>query len=248
VNRLTLKMKLGVGFGSLLLLLVAMGYLAYSSVGQLAEMSSRAEQIMTKTYLASQIEAALEKQTAGARAFLLAGREDLLKHDEEGKRQFADSMEKLNPLLSAEGEHRLYSEIQSSYGEYRATLDHEIQLRRASQQKDAIDLAFSAQTSETRNRLRQATGNLVQLQNKFKEEIVKEQSALQARVRVLVGLLAFAGLVLGIGIAMLITRSITSATTEMVALIQEIAANNLAIADLEVSSKDETGRAGPEKP
>jgi hypothetical protein len=34
MNRLTLRMKLGLGFGSLLLILAAMGFVANSSVGQ----------------------------------------------------------------------------------------------------------------------------------------------------------------------------------------------------------------------
>jgi len=65
MNRLTLRMKLGLGFGSLLLILAAMGFVANSSVGQLSYISAGAEQVMTKTYLASQIEAGLEKQMAG---------------------------------------------------------------------------------------------------------------------------------------------------------------------------------------
>jgi CHASE3 domain sensor protein len=115
---------LGIGFGSLLLILAAMGFVANSSAGQLADISARADQIMTKTYLASQIEAGLEKQTAGARAYLLAGREDSLQHNQEGKQQFNDSMDKLSALLATEEGHRLYGEIHSSYGEYRAIIDH----------------------------------------------------------------------------------------------------------------------------
>jgi CHASE3 domain len=128
MNRLTLRMKLGLGFGGLLLILAAMGFVANSSVGQLADISERAGKVMTKTYLASQIEAGLEKQTSGARAYMLAGREDLLQHDQEGKQQFNDSMDNLSALVATEEGHRLYGEIQSSYGEYRAIVDREIEL------------------------------------------------------------------------------------------------------------------------
>jgi len=244
MNRLTLRMKLGLGFGSLLLILVAMGIVGYTSIGQLADISAQAGQIMTKTYLASQIEAALEKQTSGVRAFILVGREDLLQHDEEGKQQFTESMDKLSTLLSTEEGRRLYGDIRNSYGDYRVTLDHEIQLRRADKGKEAVDLAFSAETAEVRNRLRKAIGEMVQLQNRFKEQIVREQETAQSHMRYLVVLLAVPGFIVGISIATLITRSITAVMTEMVGLIQEIANNNLATADLEITTQDETGRAG----
>lgn len=244
MNRLTLRMKLGIGFGSLLLILAAMGFVANRSVGQLADISDRAEQVMTKTYLSSQIEAGLEKQTAGARAYMLAGREDLLQHDQEGKQQFNNSMEKLSALLSTEEGHRLYGETHDSYGEYRAIIDHEIELRRADKGKDAVDLEFGPQTAEVRTRVRKSIEEMVHLQSRFKEEIVKEQNAAESHLRYLVVLLAIAGLVVGIGIAGLITRSITSVITEMVGLVQEIANNNLAIADLQITTQDETGQAG----
>ncbi len=244
MNRLTLRMKLGMGFGGLLLILAAMGFVANSSVGQLADISARADQVMTRTYLASQIEAGLEKQTSGARAFMLVGREDLLQHDLGGKQQFNESMDKLSTLLATDEGHRLYGEIHSSYGEYRTIIDHEIELRRADKGKDAVDLAFSPQTAEVRTRVRKAIDDMVHLQNRFKEEIVKEQNAAESHVRYMVVFLGIAGFVVGIGIAVMITRSITTVMTEMVGLVQDIANNNLATADLEITTQDETGQAG----
>src|SRR5258708_3299684 len=207
MNRLTLRMKLGIGFGSLLLILAAMGFVANSSVRQLADISDHADQIMTKTYLSSQIEAGLEKQTAGTRAYMLAGREDLLQYDQEGKQQFNDSMDKLSALLSTEEGHRLFGGIHSSYGDYRAIIDHEIELRRADKGKDAVDLEFSSQTAEVRMRVRKAIEAMVKRQNSFKEEIVKEQSTAESRLRYTVVLLGIAGFAVGIGIAVVITRA-----------------------------------------
>jgi methyl-accepting chemotaxis protein len=244
MNQLTLKMKLGLGFGSLLLTLVAMGFVCYSSVGQLSDISARAEQIMTKTYLASQIEAALEKQTSAARAFMLAGRDDSLKYDEEGQQQFTESIDRLSPLLSTDEGRRLYGEIRNSYGDYRRLIVREIELRRADKGKDAIDLAFSPETAEVRNRVRKATDDMDHLQNRFKEQIMGEQNTAETRVRYKIVSLAVVGFAIGIGIALLISRSITTVIMGMVGLIQEIANNNLATADLEITSQDETGQAG----
>jgi len=243
MNKLSLKLKLGLAFGALLLILMAMGFVAYNSVGQLAAISTRADDIMTKKDMSSQIEAALEKQTTGIRGFLLAGKEDLLKHDEEGKQEFADNMEKLAKMLVLDEGRRLHAEIRRTYDEFRAIADQEIQLRRAGKAKEAEDLAFDPKTSEIRNQLRRAVADMVALQDKSKEEVVKEQAATASHVRSVVMILALTGVVIGLLVAIFITRSITSAIALMLNLIQEVAGNNLAVADLQIASQDEIGQA-----
>ena len=244
MNKLSLKMKLGLGFGSLLIILLAMGLMAYSSVGRLADISHRVDLVMTKKDLSSQIEAAIEKQSTGIRGFLLAGKEDLLKQDEDGKREFADNMEKLaQQLLTYEEGKKIQAEIRSGYDEFRAASDREIQLRRAGKTKEAVALMFGSQMTATRNQLRKAVADMVAFQDKLKEDILKEQAAVESRVRFIVMMLASAGIVVGLAIALLITRSVTAAVARMFELIQEIAANNLATQDLKISSADEIGKA-----
>jgi methyl-accepting chemotaxis protein len=244
MNKLTLKMKLGLGFGTLLVILLISGVVAVSSVGQLADISARADQIMAKKDMASQIEAGIEKQTTAIRGFLLAPKEDLLKHDEDGKKQYAENMDKLAKLLDHQEAKQLFAEIQGNYGLFRANCDREIELQRAHKTKDALAVVFSPQTGEIRTRLRTEIAQMSGFQDTLRVEILKEQSTIESRVRWLVIVLGVVGTVVGIGIATLITRSITATMSEMVCLIQEIAANNLAVADMEVKAQDESGKAG----
>jgi methyl-accepting chemotaxis protein len=243
MNKLSLKIKLGLGFGSLLLILVATGGVAYFSVGRLAETAQQVDGITVEKDMSSQIETGIEKQSAGIRGFLLCGKEDLLKRDEEGKQQFAENMQKLNKLVTREEGKKLLAQIQDEYTKYRATSDREIVLRRAGKTNAAVALVFSPEMSETRTRLRKAVADLVALEDRLKGEELQEQSAVQARVRSMVLALGVAGLALGLAIAWIIGRSITDAITGMVELIREIAANNLGVEDIFVKSQDETGKA-----
>jgi len=243
MNKLSLRMKLGLGSGNLLLFLAAMGYLAYNSVGQLADIAARAEQVMVKSNLASQIEAAMEKQTAGIRGFLLVGKEDLLKHDDEGKRQFAESMDKLSNLLVLDESKKLQADIRQSYATFRASSDRQIALRRAGKLKEAEAVMFSPQMNEARGEIHRAIADVATVENRVREEILKEQSARQSRVRSMVVIIAFAGIVIGMGIAQLIVRSVSVAIARMLGLIQEIADNNLAMVDIKVDSEDDIGKA-----
>lgn len=244
MDKLSLKIKLGLGFGSLLLILVATSAVAYLSVGHLAEMAQQVDGIMVKKDMSSQVEAGIEKQTTGVRGFLLGGKEDLLKRDEEGKQQFTDNMQKLTALVTHEEGKKLLAQIGEGYRAFRSVADREIVLRRAGRTKEAVALAFSPGMSETRTKLRQAVANLNALEDKLKEEQLQEQSAVQARTRITVVTLALVGLIMGIAIAWMIARSIAKTINSMVGLIEEIAANNLAVEDILIQSEDEAGKAG----
>src|SRR5450432_2525971 len=157
--RITIGRKLGLGFGGLLVILAAMGVVAYNAVGQLTRNSQRVVKMMTKKDTASQIEAEIEKQTTGIRGFLIAGREDLLKIDEDGRREFEGNMDRLqNTIVTDEGR-RLHAEIRRSYDEYRAIGDREIKLRRVGKTQEAEELAFDPQTSQIRGQLRKAVAD-----------------------------------------------------------------------------------------
>ncbi len=244
MKKLSLTMKLGAGFGILLLILVIMGVVAFNAVGELTAISDRVVKMMAKKDMASQIEASAEKQTTGIRGFLLTGQEDLLKHEEEGTQEYSENMEKLRETIYTEEGKRLQGEIERYYGDFRKIADQEIELRRAGKSKEAVELAFNPQTSEIRTDMRKAIGDLVNLEEKLKDDLLKEQAAAESRVRLMVVILAFAGLVIGSLIAILVARTITRAIARMLALIEQIAANNLTVADMEIYTKDDLGKAG----
>jgi methyl-accepting chemotaxis protein len=244
MNKLSLKMKLGLGFGSLLMFLMALGVVAYTSVGQLADVSKRADNIMTKKDMVSHLEATLEMQTTGVGGFLISGREDTLQRDQEGKQEFADTMDELGKLLVTEEGKRLHGEIRSTYVEFRSASDREIQLQRAGNTKEAEALMFSPQMNETRTQLRKAVADIVALENKLKEESLKEQAGTESRIRLMVIVISLTALAIGLAVAIFITRTLIAAVARMVTLTQKVAANDLTAADMEITSEDEIGKAG----
>ena len=244
MSKLTLKMKLGVGFGALLILMLVMGFAAYNMVGRLSEQGDRVVSNMTKKELTVQIDNALELQTSGVRGYLLTGNEDMLQRNEEGKQQFDEKMTGLEKMLVTEQGKKLSGHIRQSTDEFRSIMAHDIQLRRAGKVKEASALAFSLHTGELRTDLEKTIDDLLALEDKLKTDALKEQDATESSTRLLVLSLALVGLLVGVVVAFLIARSITSAIAHMLALIQEIAANNLAADDMQITSQDEIGHAG----
>ncbi len=244
MHNLSLKVKLGLGFGGLLVVLLAMALIAYRSIDQIADISSKVESALVKKDMASQIEAGLEKQSTGVRGYLLSGREDTLVHDEEGKQEFEENMQSIQKLLYMEEGKRLHAGIRSDFEQFRAIADREIQLRRSDKTKDAVELVFNPQTVEIRTRLRKGIADLMKFQDHLIEAALARQADAEKTMRTRIWMLALTGVILGLAVSILITRSFSRVLASMLGLIQEIAANNLVVEDIRIHSRDELGSAG----
>ena len=88
MNRLSLKMKLGAGFGVLMALMMVMGICGYRGSLASAKLAEDADLAARKKELTLGVESALEMQTNGVRGFLVTGKEEMLARDEEGKTGF----------------------------------------------------------------------------------------------------------------------------------------------------------------
>src|SRR5208337_4672891 len=71
MNKLSLKMKLGLGFGTVLVILAVLGVTTYVSLRTMQEQARIVASNVQKKELTMTIENGLEKQLVGARGFLL---------------------------------------------------------------------------------------------------------------------------------------------------------------------------------
>jgi methyl-accepting chemotaxis protein len=243
MKNLTLKMKLGLGFGSLLLIITILGVTGYESAVTAADGSEQAEAQVRKSELAGRLETATEKQVAAARAFLLTGSEEHLKSGEIARDSFDNDTKELGKLLNTPQGLAALADIQRGYHEYRPLLDRAIQLRRAGETKAAVDLIFSSECNAKRSEIRDNLAKLSELISKVKEGAQAEQNLSESRTKALTLIFMCLGLLLGLAVAMVTARSITRAIARMLVMIEEIAHKNLTVEDLPIDSTDAIGRA-----
>lgn len=244
MNKLSLKMKLGLGFGVVLVIMAVVGGIGFYATFRLGDVTAKIEGDGTKALLTENMDTAIEKQTTGVRGFLLAGKEDLLKHDQDGQQEFKENSDKLEKMLVTEHGKKLFAEIKHCYEVFRPVADREIQLRRAGKSKEAEALAFSPETAQVRTELRKSLAELMEAEAKLLADGIAEGKAVESSTRTFILVFALCGSVIGILVAFFIVRSITGGMARMVSLIQQIAANNLAIEDMQIVSEDEIGSAG----
>ncbi len=244
MNKISLKMKLGVGFGVLILMIAVMGYVSYSSVNRLSDLTDEVLKQTEKTRLAYGADDGFEMQINGTRTFLLTGQDDALKHRQEGTDQAKENTDKLGPLLQTERGKAIFARLLAASGELEKIQDSSIALRRAGNTKAAVDLMFDAHAKQLREEIDGIVDELEKLTAKLEDTAQAEHERVEARTISLILILAAAAFLMGVGMAVLIIRSVTGAVSRMVKMIQEIAANDLTVEDMEITSNDELGKAG----
>jgi methyl-accepting chemotaxis protein len=244
MSKLSLKMKLGLGFGTVLVLLAILGFISYRSLVELDSSATRVSANLEKKQLTAGIEAALEKQSCGLRGFLLSGREEMLAHREDGARELQELMGKLEKLLATEEGKKLFAEMERATTQTRALQNEELALGRSGRMKELVALGFGPRALQLRSDLGRALTALQERYDSLENQARKEQQQTESQTRNLVVILCLLGLAGGCVVAVLMARSITGAISAMVSLIQEIAAKNLGAEDMPITSQDEIGQAG----
>ncbi len=240
MKKFSLKRKLGLGFGALLLIATLLGGIGYRAAVTTESISHNVQFNSMKESLARAIQLAIEKEKVGGRDVLLNGDRKYL---DAARAEFREKMDELKPNLSSEQSRKLFADIEQANAKYGTFVNQAMELSRAGQSKDALDVFYGSGAQQARAELKQSTTDLIDWYAKLRTEAVNQQVASDANTKILLLVLVGVGLIIGIVIAVLIARSISSGISAMVAMIKEIAANNLAIEDMQITSQDEIGQA-----
>ena len=239
-----LKMKLALGFGVLLVALCATAMVSYLSVQDLRDLSAVSEQKASARLLAQTIEATLNNRKTDIRSFLLSGDEQYMGKYQTRNHQLSEQFGKLDQLLTTEEGKRRVAELHQASDAYDTGALRAAELRRAGKVSEATDLLLGSQMSQVRSDLEKDVADFLDLEVKLKDAARDKQASKESEATVLVASFGFAGIVGGLLVAVLIARSITSNVSVMMDLVQEVAGNNLAVADMEITTDDDMGKAG----
>ena len=241
MGELGLRAKLGIGFGTLLLIVMLLGALGYRSALTTESISRDVQLNSTIKDLSFAVRLAIEKEKVGNRDALLNGDTTYLN---AAKTEFQARMEALSPLLSSEEGRRLFADVERANAAYCTLGTEAVALHRAGKSKDAINRFYRPDIQLARTNLNKGSSDLVDLYESLKAKAVDRQSASDSSTKSELMILICLGLLLGVATSFLIARSVVTGLSGMLALIQEIAANNLAAEDIRITSRDEAGKAG----
>ena len=112
------------------------------------------------------------------------------------------------------------------------------------QTKAAVDLIFGAHDREVRAEMDRLIEELETITSKLGTDAQVAHDNSISRVQTSLLLFSVVGLFVGITVAVMVVRSIRKSVFMMLSVIEEIANNNLTIADMTVTTQDEIGKAG----
>ncbi|MFZ3211833.1 MAG: methyl-accepting chemotaxis protein, partial [Terriglobales bacterium] len=239
MNKLSLKMKLGVGFGVLLVIMALLGGIGYMSAVSTESVSRTVQFNSGKKDLSLAIQLAIEKEKVGGRDALLNGD---MKYLTAARGEFAEKMNALKPQLSSEQSRKLFADTDRANAVYDGLADRAIELRRAGNAKEALDVFYGPDAQQARADLKRSTTDLVDWYEKVKTEAVDQQAASDAHTKTSMLTLVCVGLAVGVVIAILIGRNVASGLARVTYMAKDIAEGEGDLTKrLAITSQDELG-------
>src|SRR5579884_742089 len=142
-------MKLGIGFGSLLLLLLAAGYISYSVTSDAMAAATDVSTNVAMKNAATEIARGLWQRLASCRAFLLSGKEEQLSDYQAGVQRVNEAINQLSKMQLDDKEKLMVAPLRQLSDRLQAEQDHAIQLKRDGDEKQALQLLFGKEMDET---------------------------------------------------------------------------------------------------
>lgn len=182
------------------------------------------------------------KEGNAARAFLLTGDEKEIAKYESAKLEYERVVDELSPKLNSEESRRLFGQVKRACETYNGFVDREIQLKRESKQSEATEI-MRTESIPAFAGFDEAANEFNAYLIKTKQDLDKQQAVDVTEAKVIIIIVCIVGVALGVLVTGMISRSVSGAIARIISMIQELAANNLAVEDLEMRD-DEIGRAG----
>ncbi len=140
MEKLSLKTKLAIVFGTLLLTLIMTAGLSYYFLSTLDALSSKVVDRAEKAELARAIEGAVMKEGYGTRGFLLLNQESMLQRVEEGRREYKEAADTVRSTLVTPQGKQLFGDIEQLHAQYMPLVDQIISLQRENKTKEALQV------------------------------------------------------------------------------------------------------------
>ena len=240
VKNLSLKTKLWLGCGCLLLILTITGAVGFKSSLNTRSLAGGVQFNVQKQQITSRIQLAIEKEKVGGRDVLL---DQSPKYLMDARGDFQKEMDTLQPLLTSATSHQLFQEIQEDNDSYCRFVDGAIDAHRSGEQAKSIELFYGSSAQQVRTKLKTSTNALVDWYGKLAADAQAQQIAETRQASVVMLGLALVGLVVGVLVALVVIRSLIASIKPIVAILGEISVGNFCIPDLEVLTNDELGEA-----
>ncbi len=244
LGNMKIGIRLGLGFGLVLLLLIVLGLMGISGMGKINASLERIIKVnYTKIKLANDVNTKVSTLVEDIELMLVrdeAGRVESKQNIDKLRVEYKELMDKLEKLEATDKGKQLIEAAKTSLANARKANNEVIELSLANKTAEAATL-FNKEAFPLDVKIKEAFKTIVQYQEERMDfrhgEAIKQFNSSQITSYAIIGGAVF----IGILISFFITRSITRPLSEGVAVANALAAGDLTVS-VESKSSDETGQ------
>ncbi|MGA7809201.1 methyl-accepting chemotaxis protein [Bradyrhizobium sp.] len=241
MKKLSLKAKLWINCGALLLILLLVGGMALKTALTTQTLAGTVKFNTQKQHLGGEMQLAIEKEKVGGRDALL---HDDSKYLTAARVEFQQKSDELQPLLTTPTSHQLFAAIQEQNARYDGFVDQALQKQQSGDHAGALEIFYGEGAKQAKLDLKKSTDDLMSWYGNLADKASKDQIAGNKSAVSIIPIMTALGFAIGIGIAIFVIRSLVTSITQIVSVVEAISQHNLCIPDVEVTTNDELGQAG----
>jgi len=244
-KNMRIGLRLGLGFGILVLLLGIMAGVSYQQLhGMDLIINKVVNDRFAKMVQAKEINDAVDLIARVSRDIVLSSDPQHIAQQHEqlaqARRQIDHNMKKLQDSLRSEEEKKLAVTLAETAGSHRELEEEYLDLVGAEERDQAVQLLMG-KLSKVQGQYMDSIEALVSFQTEQVHEAGREAGALTSGAVKFIAALTAGAFLLGLGFAFFITRSITSPLNACITAAGKIAGGDMNV-ELDVTARDETGQ------
>jgi methyl-accepting chemotaxis protein len=243
LQKMGLKQKIVIGFGSLLAIIAAMGIIGYRSAVINEQLASNARLYSSMNDMARSLQQSILLIRVGERDVLMGRDNDATHLFEHGEANFNQTLEGLRPLIPTAEDKGLFDRVVETDNAYFERNLKVLNVYRSGDTRGAIEMFKGPEGLVASNGITNSMDALSKAFESQRQDALSREIATDSWLKKLMLTLALVGMALGLAIAFVISKSILHAIHQMSEMIETVSSNNLVVEDMKVESDDEIGRA-----
>lgn len=243
-KNLRIGVRLGIGFGLMVLLLATISVIAYLRLMQInSNIGDVINDKFPKTVLANDVVDQINVIARALRNSLLVKPDEAQKEIDrvtDARKIISEKLDKLDKLIQSADGKKALANVMDARKLYVEDQNHFLELQKAGKRDEAIELMV-VKMRKTQGDYIKAVSELVAFQSALMKTTGEDANAAVEGAQRLILILSISAILIAIGFAFWVTRSITQPLNEAVDVANQLSEGNLNV-KIEVHSTDETGQ------
>ena len=240
----TFGQKIAAGFAAIVMLSMLISAIGAYALKTVVASTDRVIEVNAQNLVGAQKLRAITEQKGGAaRGYLLTREERFLDQLKSAQSDFAATITRLKAVANTDEVKRLVDQMERADTEHQAAVDRVLALRKTDATVEAVSRTFDSDVVPKREALDQAVSSFTALEQRLLDEGKKAATDSASSATTFVGIVSFAAVFIAIGIALVLTRTLSRQIGSAVQHVQSSSSELQAAANQQATGAKEQATA-----